>query len=124
MYNYLPGTVPQTTDYTGSNQSLGANGYQKFPGGAIMQWGSVTKGTVSNTNWELITVTFPIAFPSFVQVSASMEDLSATTGAGRDNIINMIIQGITGTGFTAVVKRPTTAPGTETVNLRWTAMGS
>lgn len=44
--------------FGGSNQSLSANGYQKLPGGLILQWGSVTQssGTAS--------VTFPLAFPS------------------------------------------------------------
>ena len=42
----------------GGAQSLVTNGYKKLPGGLILQWGNnVTVGT-------LITVTFPIAFPT------------------------------------------------------------
>jgi hypothetical protein len=41
-----------------SDNNLGASGYQKFPGGAIMQWGSGTGGS---------TVTFPIEFPNAVR---------------------------------------------------------
>jgi hypothetical protein len=44
----------------GANQSLSANGYQKLPGGLIIQWG--TKNLVSNQATE--TITFPIAFPN------------------------------------------------------------
>lgn len=49
------GTVCLTENFTGSNVSLAASGYQKLPSGLIMQWGTVTTNT---------TVTFPIAFPS------------------------------------------------------------
>jgi hypothetical protein len=49
-------------DFSGSNQSLSSNGYQKLPSGLIMQWGqSSTIGGDGNT-----TVTYPIAFPTAV----------------------------------------------------------
>lgn len=43
-------------DYTGSNQSLTTNGYQKFPGGLIIQWGEA-----DDTD---LFVAFPIPFPN------------------------------------------------------------
>ncbi len=43
----------------GSNQSLGSNGYQKLPGGLILQWGTYT-GTDNNASVR----TLPIAFPN------------------------------------------------------------
>jgi hypothetical protein len=46
-------------DFTGGNQSLGAAGYQKLPGGLILQWGSLAVGADSYG-----TLTFPIAFPT------------------------------------------------------------
>ncbi len=49
-----------TTNFTGSNQSLTASGYQKLPGGLIMQWGVNNSATPSDTP----TITFPIAFPT------------------------------------------------------------
>ncbi len=47
-------------DFTGSNQSLGTSGYQKLPGGLIMQWcvGSASSSETSQT------VNFPITFPT------------------------------------------------------------
>jgi hypothetical protein len=36
-----------TTNFTGSNQSLSANGYQKLPGGLIIQWGSFTTNSAA-----------------------------------------------------------------------------
>lgn len=51
-------TAVRLPDFTGSNQSLATNGYQKLPGGLIVQW-----GYLSNSN-STGTVTFPIAFPT------------------------------------------------------------
>jgi hypothetical protein len=45
------------SSFTGANQSLTANGFQKLPGGTIMQW-----GTVSLTIYTPQTVTLPVAF--------------------------------------------------------------
>jgi len=45
--------------FTGSNQSLSASGYQKLPGGMILQWGKVTVNFGTD-----VTVTFPAAFPT------------------------------------------------------------
>lgn len=47
-----------TTNFTGSNQNLSSFGYQKFPGGVIIQWGS-TPVSGSQT-----TVFFPTTFPA------------------------------------------------------------
>ena len=32
------------TQFTGTNQSLNASGYQKLPGGLIIQWGNIVTG--------------------------------------------------------------------------------
>lgn len=47
------------TALKGSNQSLNSSGYQKFPGGLIIQWGRVTTNGSSDA-----TLTFPVAFPT------------------------------------------------------------
>lgn len=44
--------------FQGSNQSLTSNGYQKLPGGLIIQWGSATQIPANGT----ITITLPIPF--------------------------------------------------------------
>jgi hypothetical protein len=51
-----------TTNFTGSNQSVSSNGYQKLPGGLIMQWGT-TPVVAPGVNQ---TVTFPISFTTSV----------------------------------------------------------
>jgi hypothetical protein len=50
------------TNFTGANQSLGSSGYQKLPGGLIMQWGE----TGAMSGGQNLTVTYPIAFPTAV----------------------------------------------------------
>lgn len=49
-----------STALQGANQSLSTNGYQKFPGGLIVQWGT------SNVNYNQTgtVVSFPIPFPN------------------------------------------------------------
>lgn len=44
----------------GSNQSLAVNGYQKLPGGLIIQWGSTANIAVGAT----LNVVYPVAFPT------------------------------------------------------------
>lgn len=44
--------------FKGANQSLTANGYQRIPGGLILQWGTASTGATS------ATVSFPIQFPT------------------------------------------------------------
>lgn len=57
------------TALKGANQSLTANGYQKLPGGLIIQWGTASITTSSgglpggaNTSGGKVTVTFPVTF--------------------------------------------------------------
>ena len=48
-------------DFIGANQSLASSGYQKLPGGLIIQWGRISFiGQTSET------LNFPIAFPNNV----------------------------------------------------------
>lgn len=57
--------------FQGANQTLSANGYQKLPGGLIIQWGGATytAGT---------PVSFPIAFPTNIFTFAVSSDQSQT----------------------------------------------
>lgn len=47
-----------STSFTGGNQSLAASGFQKLPGGLIIQWGYKTGNAAG------FSVTFPTAFPT------------------------------------------------------------
>lgn len=66
-------------NFTGLNQSLLANGYQKLPGGVIIQWGSF-EPSASSTN-----VSFPTAFPSVCQIVMLNQLVTGDTG-GVDSV--------------------------------------
>lgn len=98
------------SNFTGGNQSLGSGGYQKLPGGLILQWGSVAITSGSN-----VAVTFPIAFPTACfKFNANFVSAGTMTG-----------------GYTAGGRTPTTtgvtvdafsnAGGSSTYN--WLAIG-
>lgn len=84
-----PGTYPwgQVTgapaftlesEFTGANQSMGSGGYQKLPGGLILQWGSYT-AAASDIAY---TVSLPIAFPhTHFQSYASVKHQGAVSGS-------------------------------------------
>lgn len=68
-----------TTDFTSTNQSIGSRGYQKLPGGLIIQWGVDTEAT---------SINFPIAFPNAcLSITASATPLG-DRGADMTVVIN------------------------------------
>lgn len=93
--------------FVGDNQSLTTNGYQKLPGGLIIQWGSVAVPASTYT----YTVTFPIAFPNAA--------LSLATTQGADSSGNSLFlqNGPTKTGFVFSNPIPTI------LGLRYIAIG-
>lgn len=64
-----------------TDHSLGGNGYQKLPGGLIMQWG------YSNDTASTMTITLPIAFPNaFLNVQLTITSASVSSaGASISN---------------------------------------
>lgn len=65
----------------GSNQSLAASGYQKLPGGLIIQWGTFSLAAAAASTQA---ITFPIAFPTAlihpsVSVNGAADDMIGTT---------------------------------------------
>lgn len=66
--------------FKGSNQSLSQNGFQKLPGGLIIQWGlATTEGTI----------TLPIPFPStFANVQVTVNSTLQTSSFGTVAVIN------------------------------------
>ena len=62
----------------GANQSLAASGYQKLPGGLIIQWGYVSQSSAGQT------VSFPITFPNALY---SIQATIIGTGPGNGHKI-------------------------------------
>ena len=62
--------------FTGSNQNTAVTGYQKFPGGLIVQWGNGTALASGDTG----TITLPISFTStFLRVFCFYDNGIGTT---------------------------------------------
>ncbi|NUD99974.1 hypothetical protein HUC25_17725 [Escherichia coli] len=61
----------QVPDMNSFGNSLTVNGYQKLPGGLILQWGAAnvsgSSGTVQN-----IDITFPIAFTTAFRIASAV----------------------------------------------------
>jgi len=82
------------SDFTGTNQSLSTSGFQKLPGGLIIQWGDfpTTAG-----NQISVTRTFPITFPTAVLAFSC----TANTNNRSVNAVNVwSVYNYTTSGFT------------------------
>jgi hypothetical protein len=73
-----------------SSRLFAANGYQRLPGGLILQWGSATTAAGGS-----LAVTFPIAFPTACRAVLPM------LNRGDLNLRGFNVGGITSSGFTA-----------------------
>jgi len=77
----------QSVAFTGSNQSLVTNGYQSFPGGLILQWGSVSSlGQIvyASVNQPL-NINFPTATLAVYLTPTCADTYSAIYGIGTAN---------------------------------------
>lgn len=106
-YSTLSAAAVKYPDFTGSNQVLSTNGYQKLPGGLIMQWGLTATGTT-------VVVTFPIAFPTaFLSIAAVANH--STGGADA-----LEVSSISTTQFSATHQ---SSGSNSTGSSRWIAFG-
>lgn len=79
-------TKVSTTAFANPGQSIGTNGYHKFPGGLIMQWG--TYAMIANTS----AVAFPLTFPTAC--------LNVSVTHGTSTAQNISASALTTTQFT------------------------
>ncbi|MHB1053464.1 MAG: gp53-like domain-containing protein [Thiobacillus sp.] len=94
----------------GANQSIGTNGYQKLPGGLILQWGQAGTNGTGDT-----AVTFPIAFPNGVRALVMG---TIGSGAGYMGVFNTL----TNTGVNVGTWSATATRAGSTVH--WAAIGN
>lgn len=80
------------SEFTGANQFIAANGYQKIPGGLILQWGTAADpGDSTDTS-----VTFPLAFPTaLLSVSVQMNTTEVIASQGGTRVKTSSVTGIT-----------------------------
>jgi len=102
-----------TTNFTGSNQSITANGWQKMPGGLIIQWGKVVAAAGNTTT----AVTFPLAFPNAVFSVVSTVEGDTNTG-DTANLGAIKTNAITTSTFNLVYSDDVTS-----TSIRWFAVG-
>jgi len=112
-----PGTLAAA--FQGSNQSLASSGYQKLPGGLILQWGSTTLTAASSGTADELTVTFPIAFPTSVY---GVYPSHIQTGGAISGGISHYTRAHTLTNFIAGLD-DISSSGTYTETFEWFAIG-
>ena len=106
--------------FTGANQSLATSGFQKLPGGLILQWGTSTLSTTGSANNGFYqrsgSITFPTTFTNACyNVTATVNRSNMFYGAV------VAISGLTTSGFTAA---GTGQYGSdENVTIFWQAIG-
>jgi len=81
--------------FKGANQSLAASGYQKLPGGLILQWGTFTSNA-SNTTGTPQLIALPITFPNAIVYAAPSHD-GGNSGGVEDSSIDFATAGKTTT---------------------------
>lgn len=68
------GPFAMSSNFTGSNQSFGNTGYQKLPGGLIIQWGIYDNGGFSgNVGVSGPSISFPVAFTNAYNLQLTEE---------------------------------------------------
>lgn len=84
--------------FTGSNQNLVTNGYQKYPGGLMEQWCQLTLTAVSD---QISTITYPTPFPSSPGVVFAPQVTILDATLSGPNASNQIIGGLSSFGLSS-----------------------
>jgi hypothetical protein len=98
----------------GSNQSLATSGYQKLPGGLIIQWGT-TANIAANTS---VAITLPIAFPN-----AGLVPHVSGVNSGALNTIDNEPQVVSLTATTLTIYNHDTTTNNAANPATWFAIG-
>jgi hypothetical protein len=101
---------------------LGSNGYQKFPGGIVLQWGQA----IVPANAGYVDVTLPIAFPSTIRnVQATVNYMSSGEGGAGGNQLNKIVtpQYSGNTAITLYIRNPDLTNPNIDIRVDWQALG-
>lgn len=71
-----------TSAFQGSNQNLAANGYQRLPGGVILQWGTTAALALNATQ----VVTLPIAYPTANVFVGTISNTNSTVASASVSV--------------------------------------
>lgn len=94
-----PATLNQS--FKGSNQNLSTNGYQRLPGGLILQWSNFELLTPANEPVPNINWTYPIAFTTeaFFASAVSRNMLNEPNPEGSEQVWAGILRSKTSASF-------------------------
>jgi hypothetical protein len=106
----LDARYTKASQFTGSNQSIVSAGYQKLPGGIIIQWGAT-----STSSGGFVATTFPVAFPNAAFAFVGSVDSSNT------NSYSVSYNSLAVTGVSVGTINSSNALTTNLV--RWIAIG-
>jgi hypothetical protein len=106
--------------FDGPNQSLASNGFQRLPGGLILQWGTVA--VPSGSSEVTGTITFALPFPTGCVHISGNGDLPSTAGAWAPFIVMFSVLSKTGATFIADTAAPANAFAAGR-SIRWFAIG-
>jgi hypothetical protein len=111
-------TAQFIAQFTGANQLKAANGFQKLPGGFILQAG------VSNGTTTEVGVTFPVAFPNLVMyVGTSDRVMSGTTVRAMFSVGNVLLGGFTVIAIGSLVRGSPSLAAPGLYGCPWFAIG-
>lgn len=100
-------------------KSLSASGWQRLPGGLIVQWGSATMPASAIGAFSTTVVSMPIAWPnSLLSAQVTQSSHSNTSGA----VSCYAVEGVTTTQF-SIVRTIIGSAGTNVQLVRWVAFG-
>lgn len=102
----------------GTNQSLVTNGFQKLPGGLIIQWGASAQTTTD------VAVVFPVAFPN--QVFRILTHDSNTIVAAEMSIFQVAspsLSGFTARNICKFTRGSSSVGATTSAACQWFAIG-
>lgn len=105
----------QSVDLSMFAKSLATSGYQKLPGGLIVQWGQFNKATGDVLDDTFYSVTFPMTFPNAVYSIAA-----SNTGAIASKSFSTVTGNHTTSGFSVAWKGPA---GTNAAGVNYIAIG-
>ena len=114
-----------TNVFAGSSQQLSPRGYQKFPGGLILQWGTLPAQADSAYHSFLFTSSGGIAFPNACwNIQTSVYQDTQNTGIAGATTTVVSVQGLTATGFSYIMSSNWNIGGDTGVPVYWFAIGN
>jgi len=103
--------------FTGANQSLASNGYQKLPGGLILQWG-ISTAFSQNATEDSYIITMPVTFPN-----AMLHAMASNAGSVNFDAVPSI-SAMSASQLTIAKNSMGGSPSfTGTLQARWFAIG-